>query len=270
MQKRAAIRKQMVRLAANNVCASAGFQREIIAALAEHFYSDTSLQKTAFLGITRKLGQIVEAFKKAPALFGAFKKAVGIESLADIPSAIKRLADTAKKALDSALHRMFDTWPLKLYTLDKGKLLSFNQVLDSLLSKSPKLKRFLDSAVGKISDFGEMLRKQAPRLVGVIMLGIYIWVWLNVTEFEWDLKSLADAVFGRMSFPDFLASLPGSAFGFLLNGFGFGTFTLLPYSIAARFIFLLANRYIEWNGRGFSLIRENLERDFNLQNQAFA
>ena len=265
LQKRAAIRRQMVRLAANNVCASAGFQREVIVALAENFYSDKSLQKTAFVGITRKLSQIVEAFKKAPALFDSFKKAIGIESLADIPSAIKRLAEAAKRSLGSAIHKMFESWPLKIYTLDKGKLLSFNQLLESLISKSPKFKRFLDAAVHKVSDFGEMVRKQAPRIVGVVMLGIYIWVWLNVTEFEWDMKSLSDAVSGRMTFPDFLASLPSSALGFLLNGFGFGTFALLPYTIVARFLYLIANRYIEWDGHGFSFRRDNLAQDFGLQ-----
>ena len=265
---RIVIRKQMARTAAMSVCSSTGFQREIIASIAENFYSDTSLQKTAFLGMTRKLGQIVEAFKKAPDLFKAFKKAVGIESLADIPGAIKRLAESAKKVLGSAIHKMFESWPLKIYTLDKGKLTSFNKIIESILDKSPKLKGFLESATRKISDFGEMIRKQAPRIIGVVMLGVYIWVWLNVTEFEWDLKSLADAVSGRLTFPDFMASLPGSAFGLLLNGFGFGTFTLLPYTIAARFLYLLANRYIEWDGNGFSLVRENLQKDFGIQSFA--
>jgi hypothetical protein len=68
-----------------------------------------------------------------------------------------------------------------------------------------------------------------------------------------------------MIFPDFLASLPGSGLGFLLNSFGFGTSPLLPYTIAARFIYLLAHRYIGWDGRGFALHWDALEHDFGIK-----
>ncbi len=265
LQRRAAIRKQMFRVAARNVCANANFPPEVIVALAENFCDARGLQKTAFVGLTRKLGQIVDAFKKAPALWESFKKTVGINSLADVPSAIKRLADAAKKALSSAIHKMFDSWPLKLYTLDKGKLFSFNDLISKILDKAPGLKRAVESVAKKAADFGELLRQQAPRIMGVAMLGIYVWVWLNVTEFEWDLKSLTDAVAGRMTFPDFLASLPGSGFGLLLNSFGFGTFTLLPYTIAARFLYLLAHRYIGWDGHGFVIHWDALEDDFGVR-----
>jgi hypothetical protein len=110
-----------------------------------------------------------------------------------------------------------------------------------------------------------MLRKKAPHIMGVVMVGIYIWVWMNVVEFEWDFKGLTDAITGAMSFPDFLASLPGSAFGAILNVFGFGTFTLLPIAVAARILYLLQHRYVEWNGRGFTVNWALMKRDFDLE-----
>lgn len=182
----------------------------------------------------------------------------------DLPGAIKNLAAVAVKWLRKILHKLFDTWPLKIYTLEKGKLASFNTLLDKLVSKSPKLRQVLQAAASKIGSFGETLRHYAPHIVGVAMVAIYIWVWLNVVEFEWDMKALVDAVTGAMTFPDFLSSLPGSAFGFLLNFFGFGTFTLLPIAIVARVLYLLQHRYIEWSGGGFTVDWELVKADFNV------
>lgn len=261
----------LMRLAAQEACrstgvrlASAGLTPEVVAAFAEHFYLPQHEGRVAFGGLVRKLKQLVEGFKHLPHLWDKFKKAIGVESLADIPGAIKRLADLAKKTFRGVLHKMFDHWPLKIYTLEKGKVTSFNQMLDRLISKSPKLKHFLDAAITKVGDFGEMLRQYAPHIAGMAMVAIYVWVWFNVVEFEWDLKALVDAVTGAMTFPDFMASLPGSAFGFLLNGFGFGTFTLLPIAFAARVLYMVAHRYVEWTGRGFQVDWGKMMADFNL------
>jgi len=45
---------------------------------------------------------------------------------------------------------------------------------------------------------------------------------------------------GRISLFDLLVSLPGSGLGFLMNGFGLGTFTLLPAALAARLLVAMA------------------------------
>lgn len=176
----------------------------------------------------------------------------------------------AVKGLRQALHKLFDTWPLKLYTLGKEKLGSFNDLLNKILARFPSFKRWVDAGLSKVGDLGEMLRQKAPRLTGLLMVAIYIWVWLNVVEFEWDFKSFADALSGAMTFPDFLASLPGSAFGFLLNFLKIGTFTLLPYTIAARIIYLVANRYVKWGGQGLEMDWGRLRADFGIEGAALA
>jgi len=264
--------RYLVRLAAREACAgsslrlaSSGLTPEVVAAFGEHFYLPQHQGRVAFGGLIRKLKQLVELFKKAPRLWDKFKQLIGIEKLTDIPGALKELAAKAYKTLRGLIHKLFNTWPLKLYTLEKGKLASFNEMLDRLLSKHPKLKSVLDSAASKLRSFGEMLRKKAPHIMGVVMAGIYIWVWMNVVEFEWDFKGLADAITGAMSFPDFLASLPGSAFGGLLNIFGFGTFTLLPLAVAARLLYLIQHRYIDWTGKGFVVNWDLLRKDFGVE-----
>jgi hypothetical protein len=256
---RQAVRRALLRQA--SACPGASPELQIFArSLTANFLTPT---RTAFFGLAAKVKQIVSAFTAAPRLWEAFKDAVGIKSLADIPGALKRLADAAKRVLSKALHKLFDTWPLKIYTLNRDKVLSFNDVLNRLLPQSPKFRAWLDSGVRRVKDFGETLRQKAPVITGVAMLGVYVWVWLNVVEFEWDLKSLTDAVFGNMTFGDFLDSLPGSAMGLLLRAFNFGTFTLLPWALVGRLTFMLAISYIEWqDNKGFTVNWPKLKADF--------
>lgn len=263
--------RHLVYLAALEACrstgvrlASAGLTPAVVAAFGEHFYLPQYEGRVAFGSLVKKLKRLVDGFKHVPRLWDKFKKALGVESILDLPGAIKNLATMAVKGIRKVLHKLFDTWPLKIYTLEKGKLASFNSMLDALVSKSPKLKHLLGSAASKIGDFGEMVRQHAPRVVGVMMVAIYIWVWLNVVEFEWDLKALVNAVSGALTFPDFMASLPGSAFGFLLRFFGFGTFTLLPAAILVRILYLLKHRYISWTGTWFKVDWAMVKADFNV------
>lgn len=244
--------------------ASSGIPLSAVAAFAEHFYLPQHQGRVAFGGLVSKLKVLVDAFKRAPQLWERFKKLLHITGITDLPTAIKDLAARAYKILRGTIRKMFNSWPLRIYTLNKGKLKGINDLLDHLVGKSPKFKHLLDSAVTKVGNFGEMLRQQAPRLVGAAMVGIYLWIWLNVVEFEWDFKALVDAITGALTFPEFLSSLPGSALGALLNVFGFGTFTLLPISIAARVLYLVNHRYIEWSGQGFNVNWPLLRKDFGL------
>jgi hypothetical protein len=237
---------------------------EVLASLAEEFYWPRHQGRVAFGGLVQKLKQLAGLFQKAPQLWEKFKQLVGIQSLTDIPGAVRRLVDLGKRTLHTAMAKLFNTWPLKIYTLEKGKLMSFNDLLMKLLNKSPKLKRLAENGAKAIGDLGETIRKKAPHIIGVVMVAIYIWIWFNVLEFEWDIKALVDAITGALTFPAFLASLPGSALGFLLNALGFGTFTLLPYTIAARILYLLYHRYVEWNGRGFTIDWKKMGQDFGL------
>jgi len=263
--------RYLIRLAAYQACAgtgvrlaSEGLTPAVVEAFAEAFYLPQHQGRVAFGGLVKKLKQLVSVFKKAPQLWDRFKKLIGIEKITQIPKALKELGAKAKKWLRKTIDKLFNTWPLRIYTLEKGKLKSFNDMLSGWMARSPKLKRALDAGISRMGGFGEILRKKAPHIAGALMVGIYIWVWMNVVEFEWDMKGLTDAITGAMSFPDFLASLPGSAFGALLNIFGFGTWTLLPFAVAARILYLVQHRYVTWTGRGFTVDWDMMKADFNL------
>lgn len=267
--------RYLIRLAARkatggSVHRTASGERRLMAAvvegLGEFFYLPMNRGRVAFGlgGLVKRLKQLYDAFKKAPKLWDAFKKMVGIESLTDVPGKLKDLAKAGYQTLRGWVTKLFNTWPLKIYTLEKGKLLSFNDLVDKfLLSNFPKVRAAILSGAAKIADFGEMVRKKAPVITGLTMVAIYIYVWINVMEFEWDFKALFDALTGALTFHDFLGSLPGSVMGLLLNGLGLGMFTLLPYTIAARLIYMVTHRYIEWTGKGFSIRWDQIKADFH-------
>ena len=99
---------------------------------------------------------------------------------------------------------------------------------------------------------------------GMLVAAIYIYIWMNVVEFEWDWHSLALGFTGHIGIADLLTSLPSAVIGSLLNGFGIGTFTLLPVVTAARIIYLMAHRYLTWTGSGFKFESELLSKDMKI------
>jgi hypothetical protein len=242
------------------------FTPEVLQAFVEGFYLPLHQGKVAFRGLVRKLKQLVKAFKRLPKLWTKFKQAIGVEKITELPRAIKDLAKRGYKALRKALAKIFDHWPLKIFTIDKGRLLGVSDLINKLIGRFPRFQQWMKEKVSpKLADFDTWLRKKSPILSGILMVAIYIWIWLNVVEFEWDFKGLMDAATGALTLPTLLASLPGSVLGFLLNAFQFGTFTLLPVVLAARILWLLAHKYIRWSGRGFEVNEDMLAKDLEVR-----
>lgn len=226
------------------------------------------VRKEAFAGLLRKFKQVVDAVRHSPGLWEQVKKLLGVESLDELPGKLQALARDGFHYLQKALHSAFEKWPLKLYTLPENKLLSFNALIEKLVKMSPRFEKFLHSHVKpKIDQFDHWMKEHLPHLSKLLMVAIYIWIWLNVTEFEWHLKDLMSAATGALSLSDLLVSLPGSILGFLMNSLGFGTFTLLPATIAARILVLIAARYIDYGG-GFRINYDKLSEDFGIPKEA--
>jgi len=265
--------RYLVRLAVRKVCNGKSFRRrsaslhdltpEVLEAFGNSFSMHTG--RVAFGGLVKRLRQLAQVFTKVPKLWELFKKAIGIESLADIPRAIKNLAVKGYKALNKIIHSVFSAWPLKLYTIEKGKLFGISKLVSDLMKKHPQFGNWLESkAKPRINQFDKWLREKIPSLSRVLLIAVYFWIWFNVVEFEWDMKSLTDALIGNITLAEMLSSLPSSAIGFLLKAFNFGTFTLLPVTVAARLVYLIANRYITWTGQGFTVEWELLSKDIGI------
>ena len=122
-------------------------------------------------------------------LWEKVKEFIGVKSLADIPGRVKELAKEGYAALKKVLTRVFKTWPLKLYTLPENALFSVNKILENLLVRFPQFGKWLEASVKpRVDQFDKWLSEHLPVVRRVLMTAIYVWIWLNVVEFEWDLK----------------------------------------------------------------------------------
>jgi len=262
-----------IRIAAKRACfsinrtASAnGLLERCLVAMAEGALvpEDGSPVRTAgFANLARRLKQMAVMVGKFPKLWERVKEFLGVESLADLPGRITELAKEGYKALKRLIDKAFSVWPLKLYTLPESKLFSLNALLEKIADASPAFKNFLtDTVKPRVDQFDAWLKKYLPAISKVVMVAIYVWIWLNVVEFEWDLKGIIDAATGTISLSDLLTSLPGSILGALMNSLGLGTFTLLPAAYAVRLALVISRRYVTWTGSGFSFDAEKLREDF--------
>jgi hypothetical protein len=267
----------VIRQAAIEACASqskrirqAGMEDltpEVVATFGEVFYLPTyhaGARQAGLINLARKLKELVKFLVgKGKALWGKLKELLGVEKITQLrPAHIKELAKKGYNALKRAVAKAFDTWPLKIYTLEKGKLMGVSDLINKLTDKFPKLKGWMDKARPKVDQLDKWLRKYLPGISQIAMVAIFFWIWLNVVEFEWDLNALGQVLMGQITLGDLLSSLPGSAIGALMNGLGLGTFTLLPIVFVVRLLYLMAHRYITFSGGSFHLNMDAIQKDF--------
>lgn len=239
---------------------------ETLAAFADAFwrpeFHGAGANRTAGLKGLRTLGkrlkQLGKIFTKAPRLWGDFKRLVGVNSLTDLPGKLKGLAKQGYDYLKKILEKVFGTFPLKMFLI-KGA--GINDFLGKITEKIPGLEKALGKIRAKADVLGQWLREKAPAVSTIIIVAVFIFIWMNVVEFEWNIRDLTAALVGKISLGDLLSSLPGSALGLLMNGFGLGTFTLLPAALAARMAWLMSKGYVVWDGRWFDLNEAALLRD---------
>lgn len=235
---------------------------ETLAAFVDAFWMPTPLNsrqaRVSLRSLGKKVKQLGAIFKKAPRLWEDFKRLIGIKSITELPRALKDLAKRGYDALKKILGRAFETFPLKMFLI-KGT--GLNDFLNKVTAAVPGLDRVLGQIKARGDAIGDWLREHVPAVSTVVVVAIFIFIWMNVVEFEWNLSDLSKALIGQIGLGDLLASLPGSALGFLMNGLGFGTFTLLPYALVARMMWLMQKGYVKWTGRWFDLDEDALRRD---------
>jgi len=271
--------RHIIQMAVRKATSSRDFRRrqgsvrdltpEVLEAFAVGFYLPLHRGKVAFGSLTRKLKEMSKAFSRYPKLWQQFKDTIGVQGMLDLPGAIRQLAKDGYKVLKRSIDKAFNVWPLKLYLLPENKALSVNTMIEKLMNQFPRFKDALTRNVKpRVDQFDHWLREHLPVVSRVLMVAIFIFIWLNVVEFEWDIHALVQVMAGQLTLADLLASLPGSALGALMNGLGLGTFSLLPLTIIARLMWLTSKRYLIWTGRGFELNWDNLAADGLVQSPA--
>lgn len=253
----------------HNLRSAAWLPREMVQALAEGLFESRigSTDREAALGALRVVKRLLDLLRKAPGrVWDAISQALGLGEMEDmsftdkvkhIASRARDLAKRGKAALDKVFKKVSQTFPLNLYFVPKGKAPSLTDMLARIAKKSPKIWRMLQKVKGGAEVVDKWMRKYFPRLSRVLLGAIYIFVWTNVAEISWDLEGLLAGFTGAITLPDLLASLPESAIGKLAALFGLG-YGALPVTITIRIVWLAANKYIEWTGRGFRIKWERM------------
>lgn len=191
-----------------------------------------------------------------------------------LPKVLNHIIMRGTKLMGRALAELFQHLPLSLFTAGKNRLLGVNDLLNQVLlflkEHSPSAFRNLSGKIGVfvksrvLPGLKDWAEENLPTFLGagskalarlgkllnhpVVLWYVYWFIWSNVAEFEWDAQALARAAAGDLTFRDLWESLPGSALGLVIaKVFAPGTFTLLPYVIAARLLYCLGARYLEWS-----------------------
>lgn len=268
--------RHLIRLAARDACrstfrtrtASVGLTERVFIACAEGALipeDGSPVRLAGLMDLPRKMIEFAKVVKRFPNLWEKAKEFLGVESLTELPGRVKELAKEGYTALKKIVSGLFNSWPLKLYSLPENKLFSVNSVIESMMSRFPQFGSWLKTNVKpRVDQFDKWLKEYLPNISKVLMTAIYIWIWLNVVEFEWDLKGIIEAATGHLSLSTLLASLPGSAIGAMMNSLSLGTFALLPAAMAARLVFLMSKRYLTWTGGGFEFDWELLKQDYGV------
>jgi len=224
----------------------------------------------------KKLGQLIELFKKIPKLWSLFKAKLGVKSLSDLPRAIERWISKGRDFLKRVLTKMFQFPPLSIYTLGVSQKLLLQTWIEYLVDRFPRFKEWLkNKAKPRVDQFERWFRESLPVISGMIIAAIALWLWWEVVEYEWNLQDLlsylTDAFTGRVTLADLLSYLPGFGVGFILRLLGIGwdnPFSLWPPLLVAQIVVLLSNRYLIWTGKGFKLNEDQIRKDFDTASES--
>ncbi len=204
--------------------------------------------------ILRQVTKLLKMLKRAPRALDRIKEMVGDLTLENL----RKWASDGKRALGAALQRAAHAFPLGIFFHPKARLVTLTDLMNRILDQT-QVGEFLRTKVKpKIDSFDKLLKQHVPNLRRPLLAAIFIFVWLNVAELSWDFESLMVGFTGGLALSDLLASLPESALGFLMKGFGLG-FHALPVILVARLLWLVAQNYIEWDkARGEFKVHWNL------------
>jgi len=257
------------------------FTPEVVEAFGQGFVEPLARRRVTAAGVAGKIKNLVSLIAKAPQLWAQLKAhlfgdAPPWEGLKSIPAIVKwlpgklhQLVASCTKLFGKFVEKLFGYNPFSLLAAGPKRLMSVNDFLNRLLgclkNLAPQaLKDFAHKIGGHIEghllSFAQWAKENTPRIVEIgskilnsplVLWPVYWFIWYNVQEFEWDMKSLAKAAVGDMSFADLWASLPGSAIGRAVSaatGFALGNYALLPYAILLRISWAISMHYLERHG----------------------
>jgi len=206
------------------------------------------------LGRKLKTGaqRIVQLFK-IPEIVTKLKEFIGDLSIKGILDFVKKGAGLAKK-IGKVLKDK--AW----FIITEKKI----PTLTSLIEKTElglKAKGiYQDKVEPWVNIVDAWMKKYIPTLSRIALAALFAYIWFNVEEISWEPTDLLHGFTGALSLSDLLATLPESGVGFLLSQLmgGLG-YTIMPYILIPRLIWLLTKGYIKWRKGKFESTVEPVE-----------
>lgn len=237
--------------------ASGDLTPEVVNAFAQAFFHTDHSERVAFGGLVKKLGKLVQMFRRAPKLLQQIK-----EMLGDLkPRTIMKWAKDGLRNLKKRVMRAVQEWPLAMFFYPKSKLPTLTDMLVNAIEGTR-----IGAALQKVRPAALKIDKwldKHPLIKGMsrpVLAAVFIWIWLNVAEISWDIPGIVKGFTGQIGFSDLLSSLPESGIGAIFASLGLG-YHLLGPMLVARVVWLVAQNYIEYiPNKGFKVYWNKMGR----------
>jgi len=193
------------------------------------------------LGRKLKTGaqRIVKLFK-LPEVVKRLKEMLGELSIKSVVEFVKKGAGIAKK-IGKVLR-------------DKAWFLISEKQIPTLTSLTEKTELGLkakgiyqDKVEPWVDIVDRWMKKYIPTLSRIALAALFAYIWFHVEEISWEPSDLLQGFTGALSLSQLLATLPESGIGFLLSQLiGGAGYTIMPYILIPRLVWLLTKGYIKW------------------------
>jgi len=188
------------------------------------------------------LAKFVGIFKNPKAL-KALTKLIGEITPENIRDFLKSGEKNARKVFE----------PLRMILTTKSDLPTLTDLIKRTTVGAGISEWFTDKIQPRADVIDSYLNKYVPNLRRVAVAAVFTFIWLNVDELSWEMSGLTAGFTGNMSLADLLASLPESALGAISSAlFGIG-YTIMPYMLAGRLMWLVGRKYLTWDGEKFGV-----------------
>ena len=186
-----------------------------------------------------RLRKLYELFTKMPQILTDLKDLYKLDKIT--PSHLEEIATQGKKALKKAFGMI-------------GQFLTTKRDLPSLTdlikrtAMGAKVFELMETHVKPKADQLEViLKRYLPTLTRVVVGAVFIWIWLNVDELSWKPQDILKGFTGQITLFDLITSLPESGIGLISSGlFGIG-YTVMPYILLARVLWLVGNKMLDYH-----------------------
>lgn len=196
--------------------------------------------------------QILNAWKKVRGVLGKFA------GIFNNPKAVKELSkmigeltpENIKAFLKSGAKAVKDTFDsIRLILTTPSELPTVTDMIKRTAVGARIAEWFTTKVQPRTDVIDDFLKKYIPTFRRVGIAAAFTFIWLNVDELSWELPALVDGFTGNMTLAELIATLPESGLGAISGAlFGIG-YTIMPYAIVGRLLWMLGRKYLTWDGK---------------------